>query len=308
MYRNVLNAQALPPNPIGISGISGSITCIEYSMDGNVAFVGTTSGVYRITGLNDVYTQDDADDFITVKNLSIAGMSGPYTGVAIDPMDNNRLVVTAGGYGLQNRVAFTTTALSGTPIFTNVHGDLPAFPIYDAEFNMNEPNMVILGTEFGLYATADITAGSVVWSDENDEVSYVPTYDVRQQHLGWDQARNTGMMYVGTHGRGMWRSTSMVGIPEFGDAPNTNDAISDFNVYPNPVNSEGRIDFEASFTGNVQFKIYDMNGRAVKAWEDRVSSGQNVVSFNTRSLHSGAYFITAEAGQTKQVSKFLVFK
>ena len=309
-YRNVLNAQEAAPDAIGIEGISGSPTFVEVSKDGNVAFIGNSSGTLRrVTGLRDVYTQEDADNKLTVETILNVGAGG-VTGINLDPNDNNRLIVSAGGYGGSNRVQYSENALSANPTFRNVHGNLAPMPIYAATFNLNDPNMVILGTEFGIWATEDITAGSVAWSDETNENGYVPTYAIRQQQLTREEASNSGVLYVGSFGRGFWQSTSekLVGTPEFGDVPSSEKFISDFKIYPNPIQSEGRISFEAANSDQVDIVIYDINGRQVKAWSERVSSGQNTLTFNTITMKSGSYFATITSGGNRQSSKFLVIK
>ena len=309
-YRNVLNSQETAPAAMGIAGISGSPTFVEITKDGNVAFIGNSSGTLRrVTGLNDVYTQEDADTKLTVENILNVGAGG-VTGINLDPNDNNRLIVSAGGYGSQTRVQYCENALSAAPTFRNVHGNLASMPIYAATFNLNDPNMVILGTEFGIWATADITATSVTWTDENNEGGYVPTYAIKQQQLPREIASNSGVVYVGTHGRGFWQSNSdkLVGTPEFGNVPSSEKFIADFKIYPNPIQSEGRISFEAANSDQVDIVVYDINGRQVKSWSERVSTGQNTIMFNTLSMKSGSYFATITSGGNRETAKFLVIK
>lgn len=312
MYRNVLNAQETIPTALGLPGVGGSVTCVEFTDDGNVAFVGSENGaLYRLSGLNDVYTQEDADTKISSINImqSLPGWSGPVTGVAIDRTNNNRLVVTGGGYGRTNRVAYVTNALSN-PQVTNVHGDLAPMPIYDAEFNINDPNMVVIGTEFGIWATADITASSVTWSDENNELSYVPTYDIRQQFLPFEKASNSGVMYVGTHGRGFWMSDSekLVGIPSIDPSSQGEKAIADFNLFPNPVQADANISLTSSFHGVVNLTIYDLNGRQIKQIQQRVVNGTNNFSFSTMGMRNGAYFAVVEGEGIRKTTKFMVMR
>lgn len=311
LYRNVLNAQALPPRPFGIGGISGAVSCVEFANDGNTAFIGTQGGaLYRVSGLQDVYSQDDADNLQPELLLNMGGNgthTGGVIGIALDYNDNNRLVVTGGGYGATNRVRYSDNALSATPTFENVHGDLPPFPVYDAEFNVNEPNMVLLGTEFGIWATSDITAGlGTTWSEENHGNTWVPTHDIRQQALPFDKASNSGVIYVGTHGRGLWESTSLVGTPDVPAMPGKDNFIADMMVYPNPIQSEGMIAFESGMTGQVNVMIYDINGRQVNAWQERVKQGNNRLSFNAQSLRSGSYFVVVESQGQKETAKFIV--
>lgn len=312
MYRNVLNAQQTMPAGIGIPGVGGSVTCMEFTNDGNTAFVGSTNGsVYRITGFNNVYTEEDANANLTSVNIlqGLAGWQGPVTGVAIDRTNNDRVIVTGGGYGNTNRIAYVQNALSN-PSPSNVHGNLAPMPIYDAEFNLNDPNMVLVGTDFGLWATADITASAVTWSDENDALTYIPIYDIRQQWLPFEVASNSGVMYVGTHGRGLWQSNSeeLVSVPEFVETPAAEKAIADFSLFPNPVQGEANIRFDASFNGTANVTIYDMNGRSVQRFQKRVVNGSNNFSFFSNGLRTGAYFAVIEAEGMRETTKFMVMR
>lgn len=309
IYRNVLNFLQNPV-AIDIPGISGSVSVVEFTNDGDHAFVGTQAGtVFRIDGLQQLYSADDLSN-ISVSTLSGGGMGFTgVTGIAIDPNDNNRVVITGGGYGLTDRVKFSTNALAATPVFTNVHGDLPPMPIYDAEMDRNDPGIVLLGTEFGVWATKDITAGTATtWSDENDILTYVPTYDVRQQGLPWSQAKNSGIYYLGTHGRGFWESSTLVGIEEVDPLPTREDALTGLRVYPNPMKYQGAIEFEAQFTGNVDINIFDINGRQVKTWQERVVKGQNQITLDVNTLRSGTYYATLQGGESRSLAKFIVLK
>jgi len=306
-YRNVLNAQELPPGPIGIPTSMGNVTCAETSADGDVAYIGNSSGsVYRISGLLDLYTEDDLDK-VTVSNIG-SGISGAVTGIAVDPNDDERIVVTTGSYNSSANVYVSNNAKTGSASFSSIHGDLLPMPVYDAEFNVNSPNMVILGTEFGLWATEDITASSVVWSDENEELTYVPVYDVRQQELPYARANNTGVVYVGTHGRGFWESQSLVGMDEVNPFASDDTPINALNVYPNPLKGQGKIEFESNSVGLADIRIFDINGRQVKSWNHLTRSGVNTINFNALEMKSGSYFVTIEAGGSKNVAKFMVVK
>lgn len=310
MYRNVLNFSNTPP-AIDIPGIGGGVTCVEFSRDGNYAFVGSQSGqLFRISGLQKLYSEDDISE-ISVSTISSGGMGfGGVTGIAIDPNDNNRLIVTGGGYGLADRVKISTNALTPTAAsisFTNVHGNLPTMPIYDAEIDRNDPGTVLLGTEFGIWATSNVNEGaSTTWSDENSSVTYVPVYDIKQQYLPWERAKNSGVYYIGTHGRGLWRSTSLVGIKNLDPAPSNKEAFSGLKVYPNPMQSAGFIEFESSVNVAADVRVYDINGRMVKSFNERVVRGSNQIAINVGELRPGNYFATIQSGSSKSVAKFIV--
>ena len=149
---------------------------------------------------------------------------------------------------------------------------------------------------------------SPVWADINNATSYCPTYAVRQQDRPWVEAKNTGTYFIGTYGRGLWVSGSLVGIKDVDPLPERDNAISGLKVYPNPMKSEGTIEFESSYSGLVDLVIYDINGRLVYNKQERVMRGSNSVQINTGRLQSGTYYATLTAGESREVAKIMVFK
>ena len=225
LYRNLLNLESIPV-AMNIPGVSGSVSCVEFTSDGDGLFVGTMNGqVYRITGLQNLYTADDFNQIsVTTLNWASVGAGG-ITGLALDPNDDNRLVVTAGGYGGSDRVKISTNAL-GAATFSNIHSNLARMPIYDAVIDRNNPDIIVLGTEFGIWATSNASDAIPTWSDENSDNTYVPVYSVRQQSLPWEMAKNTGMYYFGAYGRGFWKSSSLVGLEDVDPLAENKDAAA----------------------------------------------------------------------------------
>lgn len=312
MYRGVLNMQELP-ELITIQGVGGGMNGIEFSSDGGIAYVASNSAVYRVRGLHQLYTQEDADrlyasDTSTLVTNIFSANGGQVTGLSIDPNDDGRLIVAVSGYGNDENVVELTNATSGSATRRVLHGDLPLIPVYDIEIDANDPNLVLIGTEFGIWASKDVSASSVEWTDENNSLTYVPIFDIRQQRLPFDQAKNSGVYYIGTYGRGIWESSSLVGIGDFPNFDKGEGAISNFKVYPNPISDVGTIEYETSFNGNATITIYDLNGRVVKSWNDRAASGTNRSPFNASTLRSGSYFATLEVNGQSEASKFIVLK
>lgn len=305
IYRNVLNSSDNPQGKqIQIPGING-VQSLEFSKDGDVLFVGTFAGtVWRVKGLKNLYTNAD------VQNLEISqilgGLGSSVYGIAVDPNDANRVVVTSTGFGASNRVRFSQNALATSPSFVNVHGNLPKIPVYAATFDVNNPNFVIVGTEFGVFATADITQGAnTSWSNESNETGIIPVYDIVQQQLPWNESKNTGKLYLGTFGRGIFESTDLVGIKDF-DGPIKKESISELSVYPNPLRDFGTIKFNSAKNGTIEISVYDLNGRVVKGFQAKVAAGENKIQFNTLGLKTGTYFMTIGNGNSLKSSKFVV--
>lgn len=291
---------------------TGTPSCIEFSKDGNHMFIGVDgTGVFRISGLNSVYK---AADLNAVTRTKIFAKNYAVTGIAVDSDNPDKVVVTLGNYGHADYVytstsATTAPATTGNGTFVNSTGDLPPMPVYDAEF-LNHSSKVVLGTEFGIYSTLNIFANPVQWTDENNGAfPHMPVFEVRQQKF-WP-SNNYEMLFIGTHGRGMWESGSLVtGIKELPE--NNGDRsrfISDLTVYPNPLKETGFLVFDlpSAVAGNI--RIYDLNGRVVRSiLKQAFSPGTNKVKLDTEKLPAGTYFVTVEAGSISSAAKFVIIK
>ncbi|MBL4625240.1 MAG: T9SS type A sorting domain-containing protein [Flavobacteriales bacterium] len=298
---------------IDIPVAGGSAGGSEFTPDGNHLFIGYgySSGgtMYRISGLNDVYSAADVAN-LTVTNLGTFG--GSISGIAIDPNNPDNVVITTGNYGRTDYVWRCTNALtaSGSSSFTSIQGNLPELPCYDAEIMIDRPGFCVIGTEMGVYATADLFANPVVWSDENGTMAHTQVHAVRQQTLGYGASNgNRGQIYLGTHGRGMWESTAGTGIGEFSDGgfSGNQEQVSDLKVYPNPMSTSGVLSFELTKDGQATIQIFDMTGKLVKSiTKTSYQEGTNNVEFDVAQLRQGTYFVTVESNDSRKVAKFVV--
>lgn len=294
--------------PLPASGIAHTI---EFSSDGNHMFVGTWGGrVHRFSGLNDFYSSAD------IGNVSIQQIESfplqTVTGIAVDPRDPENVLVTLGNYGQSDYVYLSTNAISGgtNTSFTSVQGDLPLMPVYDAVFSVHFPGTCVIATEFGVYATDKIFdgLGGMNWSDESGGLANVQVFALRQQTHDYSVTSRWGELYLGTHGRGLWRSSSLqTSAPEIVDNFNTEEFVSDLIVYPNPMSSVGTVNFNLNTKEEVHVSIYDIQGRVVKSFESsEFNEGENRLQFNSDELVSGSYFVSFQTKGDRKVAKFIV--
>ncbi|HWQ81000.1 MAG TPA: YCF48-related protein [Ignavibacteria bacterium] len=81
------------------------------------------------------------------------------------------------------------------------------------------------------------------------------------------------------------------------------------NAYPNPFNSETRIEFQISMPGLVTIKIYDINGREIETLVNEVKrAGYYTVHFNASRLSSGIYFYRITAADFVSTRKMILIK
>jgi len=80
-------------------------------------------------------------------------------------------------------------------------------PVYTGIFEMSNPNIVILGTDFGVFSTNDISAGSPAWTVQNTGTGNVPVTMIKQQTnpgLYYYRPGNYGDLYLASFGRGLF--------------------------------------------------------------------------------------------------------
>ena len=254
--------------------------------------------VYRINNVADVWDQAsgsiDSTNRVTDTRL-IYNSNNVVTGIAVDPNNPNHVVITRGNYNTSSHVLETFNALDDNPNFTSIQGDLPDFPVYDAEIDMFNPNLIVIGTEMGVFATEDGQS----WSEENNGLDRVPAFDVEQQawHAGLGVA-NTGIYYVGTYGRGAFRAENFqTNIAERGAR------MAVAKVFPNPAVSDVTIEVPGLDNQNAVVNIYNINGRKVNAQTIAVRNG--ALQMSVASLSSGNYLIQVVAGSGKYSAKFV---
>ncbi len=332
MTRNAVSEPTASPTWYHIGNVANNETptCMSVSSDGDVLYVGCSSGrVYKFSNISNARdsASADIDDFYSggtvarantsVIQRTIIGGTLPSVGRAVveinfDPRDDDKLIVCLGNYGSNNNIYYTSNATATNPIFRSVHGNLPQFPIYTGIFNaMGPANQVIIGTEAGVYTTDDITATSVDWVKDNNGFANVPVFDLVQKLAVRRDLQlfenNEGEIYAGTHGRGFFRTmtTQKIGLEEkpILEAKADNNVL---NVYPNPAHNQVSVPLNLNGRSDVVITIRDINGKLVRNIKmDKVSQDVENVELNVSNLPSGTYIITLLKG-TEVISGKLV--
>ena len=293
----------------------GNVNCMAWSKSGNHLFCGVGNNVVRISGFNGAYDFDHADLTganygSTMSVTSSASLGAVVTGLAPDPNDDTRLMVTLGQYGGSGKVRVSTNA-TGAMNFTsvwNVPTGLNGMPVYDGIIHAGNPNIMVVGTEFGIMATDD---GGTSWAFENNNIPGVPTFAVRQQKMKWDTnpygpdyVTNPWVIYAGTHGRGIWRTETLLGIQP-GITPN--DPLSTLTVFPNPVTDQATIGFSLNDRNAVSLRVYDMNGRLVVQQDlGARAPGTHRITVDMRQQVTGAYIAEMTAGASRRTARIVV--
>lgn len=237
------------------------------------------------------------------------------TSIAVDPADPNKVLVATGNYGNPNfiyRCVNATTASDSTENFTPIQGNLPQAPVYSILYNVRNNNEVILGTEYGVYSTSDIYAGTPEWASENrNNMEIVPVFQLRQQKFENSAEfgiENHGMVYAATFGRGIFTSETFAS--KGGASSSRITELSNINVKitPNPASDVAMIRYSnLENNPNINFRIYDLTGKLVKSIDlANQPAGENVLSIDASAFGAGTYLIRMTAGVQQASSKFVV--
>ena len=317
--------------PISTPNSINAITAV-FSNDGDKLFYGTTGGdLYRISNLNDIdlsqldislpsdYTVDN-----TVEHRKIFDFGNKsVTGIAVDPNNDDNVIVTLGNYGSAQYVQRSINATSAGGVqFVNISGagtnKIPNSPVYEAVIDFQDNNKVIVGTELGVFATDNafttntaIDNGSTVidvqWTEENTGLGRAPVMSVKQMTFGWNEgAVNQGKVYIGTHGRGIFESGQLVGVSENKPSTSAKKGKNNLIIYPNPAVNQLNIKFEGISNGLVNVQIYNLNGQLVKELQPtNIQNGLNTMNVNVEELSRGTYIIRALVNGVSTTGKFI---
>ncbi|GAB4330957.1 MAG: hypothetical protein Kow00127_23040 [Bacteroidales bacterium] len=314
------------------NGVDGFVQSMAASTDGNYLWVGTTEGkLYRISGIAFAYDEEHADvnstDCViaTVEVMIGEENTQAVTSIAVDPSDNNKVLITLGNMGNTDYVWFCQNGTADMPEFTSVQGNLPAAPAYSCLLEMDPvTDVALVGTELGLFATDDITSGE--WYVSGEEIGQVPVMAIKQQTLWknrfvititdpvtgekfyeiFPEPENYKDIYVATYGRGVFKyDTDAVGIEE---RPAGSKQDLSIQIYPNPASNRAVVSVNMTQSGPVVVEMYDLSGRLAATTQAELSAGMQSIDLNLGTLPKGTYLVRVIAGNMTGNSKLVILK
>ena len=287
---------------------------VEFSSDLEHCYVVAGNGVWRINGLGSVYSSDPnftskvafvgtgaqatTPSYTTATKISTSN----YEGIAVNPSDKNDIVLFAGFNGTNRR---SLNATAATPTFTALGSIIPGSQpgCYDGIIDRDDPNIIVVGTSEGAFVTEN---GGASWENASAGFEGTPVFEVRQSWRTFEEGNNRpGEIYIGTYGRGIWKTEAYLGLGNNGNTNNT-PLEAKLITYPNPSNANTTLSFELNKAGIVDVAVYSITGRLVKQIKkSNMPSGENEVFINTEDLPNGTYIIKLVSGKQNQSVKFM---
>jgi hypothetical protein len=292
---------------------AGKIYCAAHSKNADIVYLGGVGGVKKITGYRSAKFTDISSGNtpncvrVTLQSqpVSMSGTSGTIGGLYVDRNDAKKVVATQIGFGGTTKVFYSSDGAT----FTNKNGNLPSFPVYSCVIDEMDAKHVLVGTEYGVWETDDITVASPVWREQNIGIGRVPVMRMRQVSVidtTTGRAEGCPVIYLGTHGNGFYRTilhsydncnykAGRITKSTSGLNPIANVATK-FTLFPNPATSSDKLNvqFNSKSVKEYEISIYDANARLVKKEQFRSTVGKNVHQTDISAFIDGIYFVRIE--------------
>lgn len=202
--------------------------------------------------------------------------------------NENEIFVTVHNYGVQS-IWFTD---DGGSTWRSLEGNLPDLPVKCILQNPLLPQELIIGTELGVWATADYTATNPNWIQAYNGMSDVTVLDL-------DLRFSDNTILATTHGRGMFTSQFTATPLSVIDNQLDSNLISIF-----PTVSNGQITIASkSNLGEAEMTIYNISGQKVQTSQINISDSNNRINLN---LNSGIYFVNISVGNVAETKKIII--
>jgi hypothetical protein len=175
---------------VTVSAFSGAnITHVSVSpLTANRVYFGLDNGsVVRV---------DNANTGTSNTGVVIKTGLGSVSCVAVDPTNENHIIVTYSNYGVTH-VYETINGTQASPSWANVQNNLPDMPVRWALFDPRSSSAVLLATELGVWSTDNLNGASTDWQPTNTGLA-----NVRVDMLKYRSSDRT--IAAATHGRGLF--------------------------------------------------------------------------------------------------------
>jgi hypothetical protein len=170
-------------------------------------------------------------------------------------------------------------------------------PVYDAVIDIDNSKRIILGTDLGVFMTEN---GGTNWAEANNGMARVPVFEIR----GYEWKPWEGMkLYIGTHGRGYYQSTSLTT-----GTKRISNTYTKMNAWPVPATQFVNVSFNAVSSEKVTLEVYGIDGKRYQSSAMQAVNGSNIVKINTADMKTGYYFVRVTGKEGSNSIKFNVVK
>jgi photosystem II stability/assembly factor-like uncharacterized protein len=275
------------------SAISGNLAGDGYisalglsAADANVVYTGASRGHIHVTG----------DGGITWARIDDGVPDRYVTDFAVHAADARRVLVTLSGFSGGHLFYSSDGGETWEDLSGSGPAALPDVPANTVFWHPVDEGTIFVGTDVGLFVSTDFGQS---WRVDNNGVGNVIISDLNM--------RADGVLFMATHGRGMYRSNRSI-LSNSSSPPLL--AVVGQN-YPNPVSKSTGYETVLPYTlvqdASVRITVHDASGRRVLDRQlGRQTAGDYRYPFDVRGLASGlavyrVYVNGAAAGEKRMV-------
>ncbi len=250
-----------------------------YTTTSSTLFVATDGGkLLKITNANanGIFTDISGPEFL-----------GSISAIAFGA-NEDQIFVTFHNYGVKN---IWYTADGGTT-WVNKEGDYPDIPVKAIMMNPLLNNEVIIGTDLGVWRTANFNDANPEWVQSQNGMQNVKV-------TSFDLRTSDNTVLATTYGRGFFTGKFTAAPLSVEEIAANDDRIT---LFPNP--SDGNVKIRTSIDfGASKITVFDLNGRAVYRQNSTLSE---TTELNVSNLKSGLYVLRIQSEQFGYNKKFFI--
>lgn len=253
------------------------IAVSPYTTGSSTLLVGTTIGkIYKVSNA----------DTVPVATLLTTPAAGSISDVKFGA-NENEIIATYSNFGSSMVNIYYSNDAGVT--WVSKENNFPDMPVYCVFMNPDDKNEVLIGTELGVWGTANFQSASPLWAQYTKGIG-----NVRVTAFDYRNSDNT--LAVSTYGRGLFTTQSVDNL-----ATSETKEREIMLVYPNP--NTGNFAIKFNYRNFVKIEIFDASGRLVFT-KDKVKSEEEINS----GLSKGNYVLKASSVGQKVFSSFLIVK
>ena len=246
----------------------------------------TTSSTTLLVGtaLGGLLKLSNADTNPTWSNIQGPAFVGSISAIDFGA-NENEIMVTFHNYGVPS-IWFTE---NGGNTWQNKEGDFPDIPVKCIMMNPTLDNEVIIGTDLGVWRTANFNDTEPNWVQSQDGMQ-----NVKVTSFSLRTADN--LVLASTYGRGFFTGQ----FSQFPASVGDNELSNALSIYPTVSN--GNFTIASTTINKADMQVFDMNGR--KVYQKALTiNNKTSVSVN---LESGVYLVNFTGDNLKESHKIII--
>jgi hypothetical protein len=240
-------------------------------------------------------------DFIQGSGNTALPLAPAYS-VMIDKEDKNRVLLgnELGVFATDSAFAIDVNNVEWSEENVGL-GRVPVFEIRQMVYDYAEINATLLDTLESINNGNLVINGQVVTDQK--------VIDSVRNHLseGLFQVDNEGVIYIGTHGRGIYKSDGLVSINELSKEDEKATLKESLQLFPNPARNTANLKLNIKETKELlRVQVYSIKGQLVRELSfNNLTRGENQFTLNVEDLDHGTYILRAVQADEMVSTKFI---